>query len=168
MSSTELNSPKAKAKKPLQVVKKPPGVKPIQAKKPEPLYPLLGKKRVNFIQVARALSEDLHLTYGDEMSITKFSRILVELQGQKALQDMVYLEQSLLDKFLAYQKAKQEMIEEQNLFRSSYSTPSVGVVIPDKVSTIFDVEIRSIAGAKTPELEPFREGSSTKALLPPQ
>jgi hypothetical protein len=140
---TGSNVPNGKAKKPTQAVKKPPGVKPVQVKKPEPLFHLIGRKRVTFIKVARALAEDLRLVYGDEMTITKFGRLLVELQGQKSLQDLVYLEQSLLDSFHLYTKCKGEMIEEQNSFKSSYSTPSFRMDVPVKVDNIFDVDVRS-------------------------
>jgi hypothetical protein len=161
--------PKGVEKKPPLTAKKLSGDKPIQANKPEPLYPLIGTKRVAFLKVARALSEVLHLTYGDEMSITKFGRILVELRGQNSLRGLVFLEQKTLDMFLAYEKSKQEMIEEQNLFRSSYSTPSVRVPIPDKISNIFDAEIHPSAATIVAGLpESFREDSGTRAHEAPQ
>jgi hypothetical protein len=168
MSSSELKVPKGPAKKPALSAKKPRVDKPIQVKKPEPLYPLIGTKRVAFIKQARVLSEVLRLTYGDEMTITKFGRILVELQGQKALQGMVYLEQETLEKFHAYQKCKLEMIEEQSSFKSSFSTPSLGTVFPDKVETIFNMEIRSGATDLVAPPRSFREETGPLAPLPPQ
>jgi hypothetical protein len=155
--STGPNVPKEKAKKPSQPAKKPTGVKPVQTKKSEPQFHLCGKKRVAFIEAARSLAEDLRLTYGGEMSINKFGRILVELKGQNSLRDMVYLEQSMLDKFHSYEKSKSEMIEEQNLFRSSFSTPSFGMNIPEKVDSIFDVDTRfGAADDAAPQLS-FRD-----------
>jgi hypothetical protein len=145
MSSTNKSVPKGKAKKPSQVAKKP-RVKPQQdsspnqAKKPEPLYHLIGKKRVAFLEVARVLAGDLHLTYGDEMSINKFGRILMELKGQTGLKELVYLEQKTLELFHKYEQMKQEMIEEQNAFRTSFSTSSLMADIPQKVIDIFDEE----------------------------
>jgi hypothetical protein len=148
--------PVGKEKKPSPMAFKPQGVKPVQVKKPEPLFHLVGTKRVAFIRAARVLSEDLRLTYGDEMSITKFGRILLELRGQKNLQDMVYLEQKLLDSYHFYMKCKNDMIEEQNLFKSSFSTPSIKTEIPDKVINIFNVETRLGAAIAVPTSS-FRE-----------
>jgi hypothetical protein len=157
-----------KAKKPIPTAKQPPGVKPAQAKKPEPLFHLIGTKRVAFIKAARVLSEDLRLTYGDEITITKFGRILLELRGQKSLQDMVYLEQKLLDEYHDYIVCKNDMIEEQNLFKSSFSTPSIRMAIPDKVVDIFDAETRSSAVENTVQSSSFVKGDNFQSTSSPQ
>jgi hypothetical protein len=157
--------PVGKEKKPSLVAFRPLGVKPVQAKKPEPLFHLIGTKRVAFVKAARVLSEDLRLTYGDEMTITKFGRILLELRGQKNLQDMVYLEQKLLNMYHFYTKCKNDMIEEQNLFKSSFSTPSIQTEIPDKVINIFNVETRLGAAIAVPTSS-FREGVNQSTPTP--
>jgi len=165
--SSENNVPKGKEKIPSRTAKTPKGDKPVQAKKPEPLFHLIGRKRVAFIEAARALSEDLHLVYGDEMSITKFGRILVELRGQNDLQGMVYLEQKLLDMFLLYEKTKEEMIEEQNLFKTSYSTPSIQMTFPEKVEDIFNAEIQPGAAEFSAVSGPsFLDGVPASTTLP--
>lgn len=134
--------PVQKMKKPSVAAKKPPD-KTTQVKKPEPLYHLLGKERVKFIASARALSEVLHRTYGDEMSITKFSRILVELQGQTALSHLIDLDEKILALFSAYVDSKHKMIEEQKLFKSSYSTPPLEVAVPLTKQQLFRAESES-------------------------
>jgi hypothetical protein len=110
---------------------------------------------VHFIKLAREFSEDLHLLYGDEMSITKFGRILLELKGQKTLKDLVHLDDIVLQKHLAYNKAKKEMIEEQNLFRSSFSAQPVELTELETVQDLFDAETRSDTAVAAPS-QPFR------------
>jgi hypothetical protein len=162
MSSSNTTVPKGKEKKPSLVAKKPP-TKPIQAKKPEPLYHLLGKERVKFIGLARKFAEVLRLTYGDEMSINKFSRILVELQGQKSLSELIHLDQAMLDMFCAYNDAKHKMIDEQNSFKSSYSTPPLKIVVPSSKEELFGAEPRSVSDDQAGDPESFLEGSGSAA-----
>jgi hypothetical protein len=158
MGSLNTSVPVGKAKKPSLAQSKAPRNKPIQAKKPEPLYHLIGKERVKFIKLARQFSEDLRHLYGDEMSITKFGRILVELKGQKALDDLIHLDQSMLDQFHAYQLAKRAMIEEQNSFKSSFSTPLIESDLPLEKERLLSAETRPIAD-NTATLQPFLGGT---------
>jgi hypothetical protein len=144
------------AKKPA-VTPKASGTKTIQGK-PVPLYHFIGKEKVAFIKLARQLSGVLDSTYGGEVTITKFGRILIELQGRKDLEDMVFLEQNTLDLFHAYEKQKQKMIEEQNLFKSSFSTPPVQTVTAVEVSGIFNAETANGSVDKTGHGDSFREG----------
>jgi hypothetical protein len=158
---------KGKAKKPPLALTTALKNKPIQARKPEPLYHLIGKKRVEFIKLARQFAEDLHHLYGDEMTITKFGRILVELRGQIALSAVVHLDQSLLDQYHAYAIAKREMIEEQNSFKSSYSTPLIEPDIPLSMEGLFNVETRPRA-EKSAVPQSFLEDEGRKNTTPSQ
>jgi hypothetical protein len=156
-SKKERQVPVQKAKKP-SVTPKASGPKPIQAKMPVPLYHLIGKEKVAFVELASQLSGILRLTYGDEVTITKFGRILLELRGRNDLKGMVYLEQKTLTLFHAYEKQKQKMIEEQNLFKTSISTPPVQTFIAPKVDEIFNVESVDGASEKEGQGQSFLEG----------
>jgi hypothetical protein len=146
------------AKKPLIAPKTAQGAKTIQAKNPVPLYHLIGKEKVAFVRQASELSGVLRLTYGDEITITKFGRILLELQGRNDLKELIYLEQSTLDLFHEYEKQKQKMIEEQNLFKSSFSTPPVQTVVALKVDDVFN-SVETVVGSvdKTGQGQSFRD-----------
>jgi hypothetical protein len=173
MSSSNQTVPKGRAKKPVPTVKRPsdkpnqehnPG---FQAKKPEPLLHLMGVNRVKFLAFARQLSEVLHLTYGDEMSITKFGRILLELKGQKSLKDMVYLDQKTLDLYGSYLEAKNLMIEEQNRFRSSFSTPTLETQVSLSKTDLFGEETRSGPSDEEGSPDSFRGESGPASKTTP-
>jgi hypothetical protein len=144
--------------------------------KSPPAYLLMGRKRVEFIGSARALSLVLSETYGSEMSISKFERALVELRAKKALKDKVFLTDALLQLHSAYVCAKSAMVDEQNLLRSTFSTvhveSSVDVLSVEElfapsesVSTALIGAVKSaVKSAEKPFLEPwFEEVEAEKA-----
>jgi hypothetical protein len=85
----------------------------------------------------------------------------VELEGQKSLEALVFLDQAMLDMFSAYNVAKQKMIEEQNYFKSSYSTPPLKIVVPSSKEDLFGAESRSVATDIVVTPGSFREEPGT-------
>jgi len=149
--TSEAKQPKTKkGKNPSKVQKGPVNQTPPPVKKPEPLFHLMGKKRVTFVGVARELSEVLLDTYGEEMSISKFERILLELKGQETLKDKIYILDSLLSLHTKYLVAKKDMIEEQNLFKSSFSTKPVETVAATNVAELFASSAHPVQSTVTP------------------
>lgn len=106
-------------------------------RKSEPLFPLLGKERVKFVRIARDLSEVLVSTYGDQVSISKFEKILGEIRGREDLREKLDISQFILDKYQVYLAAKSAMIEEQNLLKNSFATPIVDLEQSLKVEDLF-------------------------------
>lgn len=130
-------NPKAKAKNPppkTAVTRTQQRVLPISA----PLYPLLGVKRVAFKQAAALLSQDLISKYGEEVTITKFEHILLEIRGRSDLRDKIYLEEYTLNLHKNYILAKAEMIEEQNMFAQSFHViPRTAQLAVDNLDDLF-------------------------------
>lgn len=107
-------------------------------KRSEPLYPLLGVKRVAFKKAAQALSNYLSEHYGAEVTISCFSRALVEIRGRADLKGKIFLEDEGVALHKAYEAAKVEMIEEQQQFRQSYAlVPVQTQALPDTADDIF-------------------------------
>lgn len=107
-------------------------------KRTEPLYPLLGVKRVAFKKAAQALSNYLLETYGTEVTISYFTRALVEIRGRQDLKGKIFLEDTGVALHKAYEAAKVEMIEEQQMFRQSYALMPVQTqALPDTADDIF-------------------------------
>lgn len=110
-------------------------------KRPEPLYPLMGKQRVVFRDYARNLSEYLANIYGPEMSINRFDKTLAELRGRSDLRDKLFLEEKAITGLKEYHEKKRLMIEEQNMFRQSFSlNPTTTNVAVSSVDEVFGVQ----------------------------
>jgi len=71
------------------------------------------------------------------MSISKFEKALTELKGRSELRGRVYLESTLLSKHVDYVSAKKEMMDEQNLFRSTSITAPLSVEVPLTTEDLF-------------------------------
>lgn len=99
----------------------------------EILFPLVGKKRVAFIKVAQELDDFLKKTYGSEMTISKFEKILIEIRGRSELRDKLFLEDSALKLHSRYISAKAESMDELASFRQSFS-PTPVTIVPDVTS----------------------------------
>lgn len=113
----------------------PPGGTPVNPNRSrqEILFPLVGRKRVAFIKAANELDSALKGTYGSEMTISKFERILIEVRGRSDLKDKLFLEDSMMKLHHAYAKAKAESMDELVAFRQSFS-PSPVVTLPEITS----------------------------------
>lgn len=115
-----------------------PRVRPQQE---ESLFPLIGKKRVAFLQSAEKLDKLLKGTYGSEMTITKFEKILVEIKGRPELKDKLHLEDETLVAHCQYVDSKREANEELALFRQAFRAPPVpSVPEVSKVEDLFSLE----------------------------
>lgn len=101
---------------------------PAAKSKQEMLYPLIGKARVAFIKAARKLDELLKEEYGQEMTISRFEKILVEIRGHPELKDKLALDDNTLQHFATYVEAKQRSVDELAMFRQSYHTTPVQCV----------------------------------------
>lgn len=111
------------------------GTTPVQTNRPrqEFLFPLVGKKRVAFIKAAKELDDALKGTYGSEMTISKFERILNEVRGRSDLKDKLFLEDSMMLLHHAFAKAKAESMDELVAFRQAFS-PSPVISLPEITS----------------------------------
>lgn len=126
-------APKKAAGPPVRPVQ--PGTVPASTSRSrqEILFPLVGKKRVAFIKAARELDDALKGTYGSDMTISKFERILNEVRGRSDLKDKLFLEDSMMLLHHAYAKAKAESMDELVAFRQSFS-PSPVISLPEITS----------------------------------
>jgi len=119
------------------------GDKPTQMPKPPankqegPVWFKMGRHHVQFISDARALSNMLRDTYGEKFSINMFEKSLAELAGKAALKDKVYIPEDLLSAFVLYEASKKSMIEEQQLFKSSFLARPVTTDVPTSVADLF-------------------------------
>lgn len=103
--------------------------KPVSAKT-EPVYPKMGRKRVEFIASAREFSGLLTRTYGEGFSISQFEKSLTELRGKTSLKDLIHLPDELLSLHASYVVAKEAMVEESSLLKKSFlSVPIVAAEI---------------------------------------
>lgn len=108
-----------------------------QPSKAGPAWHLLGVKRVGFLAIAKALAGTLTEVYGKEMSISKFEKALSELKGHEELRDKVHIDDGILEMHAKYVLAKKEMVDEQNLFRSTSTTAPLSVGSPLTVDALF-------------------------------
>jgi len=128
-----MSNPRGKTPQPKKVVQP---KRPVA--KPEPLYPLIGINRVNFRKAASALSDYLTTTYGPEVSITKYEKILIEIKDRRDLQGRVHIQDHGLDLLRDYNIHKALMIEEQNAFRRSFAlTPVQTITVATSVAELF-------------------------------
>jgi len=104
------------------------------SKKPDPTWMRLGIHRVTFVKNADTLSRKLLETYGPGITISQFEKALEELKGQSSLRDMILITDEILALHVAYALSKKAMIDEQNLFRSSFQTEPVRT--PSVVQTV--------------------------------
>lgn len=86
-----------------------------------PSWTIMGKSSVRFVAAARSLSEHLHRTYGEEISISKFEKALIELRSKPELKDKIHLTDETLRLHVEYISSKKAKIEEQNLFKTTFS-----------------------------------------------
>jgi hypothetical protein len=111
--------------------------KPSPVEKKAPIWFKMGKQRVKFNAIARSLSDNLRLIYGEDFSISHFEKALIELKGQTALQEKVEIGNGLLEMHNEYVVQKARMIEEQRLFSSSFQTKPVVAEIITSVNDLF-------------------------------
>lgn len=103
----------------------------------EPLYPLVGKKKVEFNLLASSLDHELKRLYGQEMTISKFEKILIEVRGRADLKDKLYLTDEILKSHKDFVAARTAYQLEAADFRATYATTPV-TVVPD-VSSVDDL-----------------------------
>jgi len=111
--------------------------KPPANKQEGPVWFKMGRHHVQFISDARTFSQMLKDTYGEKFSINMFEKSLAELAGKAALKDKVYIPADLLSAFVVYEASKKSMIEEQQLFKSSFLARPVTTDVPTSVEDLF-------------------------------
>lgn len=111
---------------------------PPRVQSQELLFPEIGLEKYHFIQAARAFDNALKAEYGDQMTITRFEKILLEIQGRSELRPRLRLTDEMMALRHAYVEANRRRMEEALAFRQSLSlTPVVANLDATRVDDLF-------------------------------
>jgi hypothetical protein len=95
----------------------------------QPNWTLFTGKQIAFTEKAAALDAHLKMVYGQQATITKFGKALVEIQKDPTLKAKVQIDQKLALQFSEYLQVKEERESELRSFRTDSNIESFDAAV---------------------------------------